>query len=41
MPRAVWNGFLHLSLVTCSIYLSPAIAEAKRVRPQSSASELC
>ncbi len=34
MPRASWNGFLRLSLVTCPVYLSPA---AKR-RPDSNSS---
>ena len=32
MPRASWNGFLRLSLVTCPVYLAPATTEAKRVR---------
>jgi DNA end-binding protein Ku len=32
MPRASWNGFLRLSLVTCPVYLVPATSEAKRVR---------
>lgn len=32
MPRASWRGFLRLSLVSCPIYLSPAIARAKPVR---------
>ena len=32
MPRATWNGFLRLSLVSCPVYLSPATSEAKRVR---------
>ena len=32
MPRAIWNGFLRLSLVTCPVYLVPATTEAKRVR---------
>src|SRR5207237_8611194 len=32
MPRASWNGFLRLSLVTCPVYLVPATTEAKRVR---------
>src|ERR1700737_2854435 len=32
MPRASWNGFLRLSLVSCPVYLSPATTEAKRVR---------
>jgi DNA end-binding protein Ku len=31
MPRASWNGFLRLSLVTCPVYLVPATTEAKRV----------
>src|SRR5690348_1193861 len=31
MPRASWNGFLRLSLVTCPVYLVPATSEAKRV----------
>ena len=26
MPRASWNGFLRLSLVTCPVYLVPALA---------------
>jgi len=32
MPRASWNGFVRLSLVTCPVYLVPATTEAKRVR---------
>jgi DNA end-binding protein Ku len=32
MPRASWNGFLRLSLVTCPVYLVPATSEARRVR---------
>src|SRR5579859_1677455 len=32
MPRASWNGFLRLSLVTCPVYLVPATSEAKRIR---------
>jgi DNA end-binding protein Ku len=32
MPRASWNGFLKLSLVSCPIYLSPATTETKRIR---------
>lgn len=32
MPRPSWTGFLKLSLVSCPIYLSPAIAETERVR---------
>jgi DNA end-binding protein Ku len=32
MPRASWNGFLRLSLVTCPVYLVPASTEAKRIR---------
>src|SRR5260370_36772491 len=32
MPRASWNGFLRLSLVTCPVYLVPATTEAKRIR---------
>jgi DNA end-binding protein Ku len=32
MPRASWNGFLKLSLVSCPVYLSPATTEAKRIR---------
>src|SRR5882672_249463 len=32
MPRASWNGFLRLSLVTCPFYLVPATTEAKRIR---------
>ena len=32
MPRASWNGFLRLSLVSCPVYLSPATSEAKRIR---------
>jgi DNA end-binding protein Ku len=32
MPRASWNGFLRLSLVSCPVYLSPATTETKRVR---------
>jgi DNA end-binding protein Ku len=32
MPRASWNGFLKLSLVSCPVYLSPATTESKRIR---------
>src|SRR5215470_19981417 len=32
MPRASWNGFLRLSLVSCPVALVPATSEAKRVR---------
>jgi DNA end-binding protein Ku len=32
MPRASWNGFLRLSLVTCPVALVPATTEAKRIR---------
>jgi DNA end-binding protein Ku len=32
MPRASWNGFLKLSLVSCPVYLSPATTETKRIR---------
>jgi len=32
MPRASWNGFLRLSLVSCPIYLSPAVSEAAHIR---------
>src|SRR5271168_4390210 len=32
MPRASWNGFLRLSLVTCPVYLAPATTESKRIR---------
>ena len=32
MPRASWNGFLRLSLVTCPVYLVPASTEARRIR---------
>jgi DNA end-binding protein Ku len=32
MPRATWNGFLRLSLVTCPVALTPATTEAKRIR---------
>jgi len=32
MPRATWNGFLRLSLVSCPVYLSPATTETKRIR---------
>ncbi|HZY67558.1 MAG TPA: Ku protein [Devosia sp.] len=30
-PRAQWNGFLRLSLVSCSVSLYPAISPAERV----------
>jgi hypothetical protein len=29
MPRASWRGFLRLSLVSCSIYLSPATTRSE------------
>lgn len=32
MPRATWNGHLRLSLVSCPVYLTPAITETKRIR---------
>jgi DNA end-binding protein Ku len=32
MPRASWNGFLRLSLVTCPVYLTPATTDSKRIR---------
>ena len=32
MPRATWNGFLRLSLVSCPIYLTPATSEAAHIR---------
>ena len=32
MAKAVWNGFLRLSLVSCPVRLSPAIAESKGPR---------
>src|SRR5579862_579851 len=32
MPRATWNGFLRLSLVSCPIYLAPATSESKNIR---------
>src|ERR1700745_2287474 len=32
MPRASWNGFLRLSLVSCPVSLVPATPEAKRSR---------
>jgi DNA end-binding protein Ku len=32
MPRASWNGFLRLSLVTCPVYLAPATTESRRIR---------
>ncbi len=32
MPRATWNGFLRLSLVSCPVYLTPATTEAAHIR---------
>lgn len=32
MPRATWNGFLRLSLVSCPIYLTPATSESTNIR---------
>src|ERR1700750_3071916 len=32
MPRASWKGFLRLSLVSCPIYLSPAVTRTKSIR---------
>src|SRR6266478_5643847 len=32
MPRASWNGFLRLSLVSCPVSLVPSTTEAKRIR---------
>lgn len=31
MPHAYWSGFLRLSLVSCPIYISPAISERERI----------
>ena len=31
MPRAYWNGFLKLSLVSCAVALYPASTAAERV----------
>ncbi len=32
MPRPSWTGHLRLSLVSCPIYLSPAVSESERIR---------
>ncbi len=32
MPRASWRGYLRLSLVSCPIYLTPAMARTKPIR---------
>jgi DNA end-binding protein Ku len=32
VPRATWNGFLRLSLVSCPVYLTPATTEAAHIR---------
>src|SRR5437762_178612 len=32
MPRASWKGFLRLSLVSCPVYLSPAMSRTKSIR---------
>jgi DNA end-binding protein Ku len=32
MPRATWNGFLRLSLVSCPIFLTPATSERANIR---------
>src|ERR1700737_1696191 len=32
MPRAIWRGFLRLSLVSCPVYLSPATTRMKPIR---------
>ena len=32
MPRASWRGFLRLSLVSCPVYLSPAVSRTKPIR---------
>jgi DNA end-binding protein Ku len=32
MPRATWKGFLRLSLVSCPVYLTPAVTRTKSVR---------
>jgi hypothetical protein len=32
MPQASWRGYLRLSLVSCPIYLSPAMARTKPIR---------
>jgi DNA end-binding protein Ku len=39
MPRASWNGFLRLSLVSCPVSLVPATTEAKRIRFNQLSSE--
>jgi hypothetical protein len=44
MPRASWRGFLRLSLVSCPIYLSPAMPEPKEaeglIRPVGASKEV-
>jgi DNA end-binding protein Ku len=32
MPRPSWSGHLRLSLVSCPIYLSPAVSDSERIR---------
>jgi DNA end-binding protein Ku len=32
MPRPSWTGHLRLSLVSCPIYLSPAVSESERIK---------
>jgi hypothetical protein len=31
-PRAYWNGYLRLSLVSCPVQLFPAISEREKIR---------
>ena len=31
-PRPFWRGYLKLSLVTCSVAMTPAITENERMR---------
>ena len=32
MPRAIWKGFLRLSLVACPVYLTPVTTRTKSIR---------
>ena len=40
MPRAGWNGFLRLSLVTCPVYLRPDTAEGNAAIAATDATDL-
>jgi non-homologous end joining protein Ku len=39
VPRASWKGFLRLSLVSCPIYLSPAMTREEEIAKARSEAE--